>query len=156
MKPEKISVMDEAFFLYSLTGDEGYDEVRDGAVILLPSLSADFLVRTANKCGVLPTDYYAAAVSAAAFLIMRRGLPLSEIFFETPHGNLEICCTGRGFFTLTVPKCKLLSRGSQEIMGCEVPVAEVITGAKYKVIHTPHAKGFDTSKLPLFVAKNSD
>ena len=156
MKPAKISVMDEPHILYSLPCENSSCGLTDGAVILLPSLTADFLVKTYSDGSKRPTDYYAAAVCAAAFLVLERGLPLSEITFETPSGNISISYTGGNLFSLTIPKCKFLFTNSNEIMGCEVKSSDVLVGARYRVIHTAHGEGFDTKGLPLFLTRTGE
>ncbi|MBO7304864.1 MAG: hypothetical protein J6V09_06550 [Clostridia bacterium] len=153
MKPEQIGIMDEKHLLYSLRGEEKELPSADGAVILLPSLTADFYVTSSPSGRRECADYYTAAVCAAAFLTLKRGLPLAEITFDTPDGSIEIFCTGGGLFTFNIPKCRLLSTESREIMGCEVKSADVFVKNRYRVIHTATDEGFDGKVLPTFLTE---
>lgn len=157
MNPTKIDILGEDYFVLSLTGSE---EDCDGAILkgkrtvhILPSLIADFCVRFYSKDGAQLSYDPASTVAAAAHLSLKRGLPLDEFVFETPSGFLKISCTGNGFFTVTIPKCKVLFTEQIESLGCAVRYTDVFVGAVCRVVRAENIKTADLSALtPLISA----
>ena len=156
MNPTKIDILGEDYFVLSLMETEDCD----GAVLkgkrtvhLFPSLIADFGVRSYAKCGV-PLSYdIASTVAAAAYLSLKRGLPLDEFDFETPSGIAKISCTGDGFFTTTISKCKVLFTERIEALGCAARYTDVFAGAVCRVVRAENIKAADVSALaPLISA----
>ena len=157
MIPYEISVLGDRFLLFSLPSDKEIPSAQafgERCVILLPSLVADFRVVAYEKCGKPLADYYSAAVCASAHLTVTRGLPLPEISFETPNGNLEILCTGSGLFSVNVEKCKLSSSKNIEICGCEVDICNVFVQGKFCVMRIFDASRFDEKTLRCLVSAN--
>ena len=151
MNPTRIDVLGEDYFVLSLSGlaTESDDAILTGerAVHLHPSLTADFFVRSYSKRGRQCSNDPAAAVSAAAHLSLKRGLPLDEFLFETPRGFLKISCTGDGFFALTLQKCKVLFTDFVETLGCTVKYCDVSAGGVCRVVLAENIRAADTLAL---------
>lgn len=147
MNYTKIRVLGDEMHLFSLKDDKEWQGNTSRAVLLLPSLTADFKISTDKE----NSDCYAAALSAAAFLIEKRGLPLSDILFETPHGNIQVFNTGKGEFSFTINKCKLLCANSAFVKGCDVEFFDVFVGSACRVIYTKDTELFSLDSLPSFV-----
>lgn len=150
MNPTIIDILGEDYFLISHTGAEEYrdTQIKDAvSVNLLPSLTADFCVRSYSKNGVLRRFDPIAAVSAAAYLSLKQGLPLDELVFETPSGLLTVFCTGDGVFTLTLQKCKVLFTETPEILGCAVSYTDVNVGRVCRVVRAENITSADPSAL---------
>ena len=155
MHPYEISVLDESylFFSLSLDGDASeYVHIGERCVFLLPSVIADFRVTGYEKNGKPLYDYYSAAVCAAAYLIRKRGLPLSEITFETPKGILEIFCTGSGSLSLKINKCKLLLSNHIEICGCVPNAFDADLGGVFRVVSIPFDAEIGKALAPRLVS----
>ena len=151
MHPYEISVLDESYLLFSLPygGNESdYARVGERCVFLVPSVNADFRITGLGKGGKPLYDYYSATVCAAAYLTVKCGLPLTEISFETPNGNLEILCTGSGSFSVKMNECKLLFSNHIEICGFVPDVAEVETGGIFRVASVPSDAKFSEALAP--------
>ena len=150
MIPYEISVLGDRFLFFSLPSDEEIKNVVSfdkRCVILLPSLDADFKIVGYEKGGAPLCDYYSAAICAAVHLVKKRGLPLSEISFQTPKGILQILCTGGGMFGVLVNKCKLLLSKDVEICGCEPDVCDVEVHGKFRVMRLCEVDGFEKKNL---------
>ena len=156
MNPVRIKVMSDDFLVFSLPcGVLQTDFLNqydfEYAVIISPSVEADFHIRAYSKGKRLITDNYAAAISAAAFLVLKRGLPLSEISFETPSGFTDVFCTDDGLFSLIIKKCKELCTKNIELLGCEIEYTDVLVKNTVRVIKTKSIDNFDISALSAFL-----
>ena len=156
MSPVRINVMGDDFLVFSLPyGNFDIDFLSgyefDYAVVLMPSIKADFYIKTYSKRKNLIDDNYAAAISAAAFLILLRGLPLSEIRFETDFGFIDIFYTGDCLFSVLIDKCKELFTKSKNLLGCEIEYTDVFVGKRVRVVKTKNIDAFDTSALSGFL-----
>ena len=151
MNPTQINLLGDGYFLFSLKdADEEYERVRvrgENTVHLLPSLTADFAVRSYSKNGMKKSYDPAAAVAAAAFLIEKRGLPLDEIAFDTPCGILKISYTDNGMFAFTTDKCKVLFTESTEIFGTQIEYSDVLVGCVVRAVKTKCIKTADAKML---------
>ena len=152
----KIDLLGDVFELFSLNCEE--EIVKNlkscGAGIkafLTPSLEADFSLRVYDKNNEECREYFAAALIAAAFLTQKRGLPLSEILFEAPCGNIEVFCTGNGTFQTRIDKCKQLLSSQAEFAGCDVKYNDFFIMKKIRAIHTEDITVFSKSGLSEFV-----
>lgn len=148
----KIDLLGDIFEIFSLGADEKNPEdlktnAENICVFLYPSLAADFSVKAYSRVKENYCDYYAAALIAAAFLIMKRGLPLSEIVFETPRGNIAVFCTGRGVLKVKIDNCKLLLSSKRELSGCEMEYNDIFIGEKIRALHTDDPDLFEIEKL---------
>lgn len=151
MHPYEISVLGEDFLFFSLTSESEADaalKFSKRSAILLPSLNADFRIAGYYEKGKPLCDYYSAALCAAVHLVKKRGLPLSDITFETPNGNLEILCTGDGIFTVSVDKCKLLLSNSIPLAGCMLDIKDVFSKSVFRVVRVGDVLRFDKKMLP--------
>ncbi len=156
MNPVRIKVMSDDFLVFSLpcgTLDIAFlnDYGFDYAVILSPSTEADFYIKTYSRRKDLIIDNYAAAISAAAFLVLKRGLPLSEISFETNSGFIDVFCTGNGLFGVKIQKCKQLFTKSAELLGCDIEYTDVLLSGAVRVVKTKNMETFDISSLSCFL-----
>ena len=157
MKPTRISILGDEYFLYSQSsaelGVEPTAENRAGSVLLSPSLTQDFFVKSYGKDGRVEKYNPAAAVAAAAHLTLVRGLPIQEFNFDTPGGSVEIFCTGNGFFEIEIPKCKVLFTGMVEALGCDVAYADVFAWGVFRVLLCEDISNADRKALqPLVLA----
>ena len=151
----RTSILGDDFFLFSQENFFGPSCTLFGdamTVGLLPSITADFSLIGYTKLGKPLSDYRAAAISAAAFLVLKRGLPLSEILFETPGGNIEVFYTGGRIFEVSTPKCKQIITNKIEVMGCVVEYADFCTDALFRVIRTDNIDNFDLKIIPRFAS----
>ncbi len=151
----KIDLLGDVFELFSLGNEEEIDQkikaCREGAYVLLaPSLTADFKLRMYTKNEEKSREYYAAALIAAAFLIKKRGLPLSDILFETPCGNIEVFYTGRGALKIEVDKCKHLLSSQTVCAGCVAKYNDFFITKRIRAVHTDDISLFSKSNLPEF------
>ncbi len=156
MNPVRIKVMSDDFLVFSLPcGAINNDFLNnyefDFAVILLPSIEADFYIEVYSKRKDLITDNYAAAISAAAFLVLKRGLPLSEIRFETSTDFVDVFYTDNGMFSVPIQKCKELCTKTTEFFGCETEYTDVSLCDTVRVVKSKDIKNFDLSALPGFL-----
>lgn len=156
MDPVKIRVMGDDFLIFSLVEKAERMEILNGfefeyAVFLTPSIDADYYIEAYSKKKEILSDYYAAAISAAAFLVLKRGLPLSEISFETPSGIVNIFCTGDSMFKVLITECKELCTKSTEILGCEIEYTDVLLWGTVRVVKAKNIEAFDVSALPGFL-----
>ena len=156
MNPVRIKVMSDDFLVFSLPCGVLQTEFLNKydfeyAVIISPSVEADFHISTYSKGKRLIIDNYAAAISAAAFLVLKRGLPLSEISFETPSGIVNIFCTGDSMFKVLITECKELCTKSKEILGCEIEYTDVLLWDTVRVVKAKNIEAFDVSALPVFL-----
>ncbi len=161
MNPVKIRVMDDDFLVFSLAENAERMEKLNGfefeyAVFLSPSMDADYYIEAYSKKKKTLSDHYAAAVSAAAFLVLKRGLPLSEISFETASGFIDVFCTGSGLFTVSIQKCKHLYTKTLDVMGCDIRYIDILAGNPCRVINTKNIENFDVSCLPRFVTADEN
>lgn len=152
MNPTRIDILGENYFLISHTGTENETDAHtlfDGVTVnLCPSLRADFCVRSYDKRGFVLAHDPAATACAAAHLSVVRGLPLDEFDFETPSGILKILCTGDGFFSLTIPKCKVMFAETAEVFGCFVRYTDIFAfGRVFRVVDTDNISSADRSAL---------
>ena len=151
MHPYEINVLGDSFLFFSFESEKRLDEalvLGKRCVILLPSLLADFRVigYESNKKELY--DYYSAAICAAAHLTEKRGLPLSDLSFETPNGIIEIFHTGVGLFTVNINKCKVLLSKSVELCACRLDACDVFVNGIFRVVGASSAKRFDDKLLP--------
>ena len=156
MNPVKIKVMSDDFLVFSIpcgTFNIAFlnDYEFDYAVVLSPSIEADFYINTYSKRKDLMMDNYAAAISAAAFLTLERGLPLSEFSFETPFQKIDVFYTGNGIFNISIQKCKELYTKTTEISGCEIDYTDISLCGTVRVVKTKDIERFDLSALPGFL-----
>lgn len=156
MNPVRIKVMSDDFLVFSLPCGVLQTEFLskydfEYAVIISPSVEADFHISTYSKGENIILDNYAAAISAAAFLVLKRGLPLSEISFETPSGIVNIFCTGDSMFKVLITECKELCTKSTEILGCEIEYTDVLLWGTVRVVKAKNIEAFDVSALPGFL-----
>lgn len=156
----KIDLLGDAFEVFSLGCDEKTPEdmkinAENVCVFLTPSLAADFSLKAYSSAKEEYCDYYAAALIAAAFLVVKRGLPLSDIVFETPRGNITVFHTGSGKFKIRVEKCKLLFSSKLELSGCEIKYDDIFISEKIRAVHTDDMALFKTEKLCEFVVSDS-
>ena len=156
MNPVRIKVMCDDFLVFSLpcgTLDIAFlnDYDFNYAMILSPSIESDFHIKAYSKRRDLIIDNYAAAISAAAFLVLKRGLPLSEIRFETNSGFVDVFCTGNGVFSVVVRKCKELCTNSTELLGCKIEYTDVSLCGTVRAVKTKDIESFDLSVLPGFL-----
>lgn len=152
MKLCKTSVLGENFLLFSQQNFRGpCCAATESATTLgiLPSIAADFSLIGYTECAKALSDYYAAAASAAAFLVKKRGLPLSEILFETPVGNVFVTTLNDGFFEILIPKCKYMITKTVDLMGCEVTYSDFQLDGRYRIIYTSDILSFDLDLLRL-------
>lgn len=155
MKPYKITVMGEDFLLFSQENSRGLCDVQcdlSNVIGLLPSIAADFSLIGYTKRKKTLSDYRAAAISAAAFLIIERGLPLTELLFETPLGNIEVFYTDSGLFEIRTQKCKHIITNSVEVMGCNTVCTDICSDSLFRVIYTENIKNFDLNILSRLVS----
>lgn len=146
MQPYRISVLGDCFLFFSLPSDAEIPKALacgERCVILLPSVECDFCLTGYEPSGKPLYDYCSAALCAAAHLTKTCGLPFSEIRFETPTGILEIICTGDGFFTERIDKCKLLLSKNIEVFGCEPDVSDVFVNGIFRVMRLYDSASFD-------------
>ena len=151
MTPTRICVLGENYFLISHTFRENEDDAPrffDGVTVnLFPSLTADFRVNSYTRRGPVRTNDPTSSVCAAAHLSLSRGLPLDEFEFEAPTGILKVFRTGDGFFTLKIPKCKVLFAETAEALGCDVRYTDIFVNRVYRVVHTENVFSADRSAL---------
>ena len=156
----KIDLLGDTFELFSLTCEEEIFEKPElvGAgiqVFILPSFTADFAIRVYDKNKKECQEYYAAALIAAAFLTRKRGLPLSEISFEAPCGNIDVFCTGNGVFKIKIDKCKHLLSSVAVCTGCDEKYNDFLVTKKIRAIHTEDISCFSKSRLAEFAMLGS-
>ena len=156
----KIDLLGDVFEIFSLECDEKIpEEMKTNTeiirVFLAPSLTADFSVKAYFGAKEEYCDYCAAALIAAAFLVIKRGLPLSDMVFETPRGNITIFHTGAGKFRAKVDKCKLLLSSKLEHSGCDIEYIDIFLGGIIRAIHTDDPDLFKTEKLRELVTTSS-
>lgn len=157
----KIQLFGEAFEICSARCESEIAEKlnmdSNGAkVFILPSLTADFKIRAYDSMKKECAEYYAAALTAAAFLIYKRGLPLSEINFETLHGNVRVFCTGNRTLKVRLDKCKLLLSAEKELQGCIVNYNDLFLARKIRAIHSEGENLFKEENLSGFVMPDSE
>lgn len=134
----KISTMGQDYALYSQKyGESSNIDFSKPGALLYPSITADFAVSGIKNGTVTTADSYTSAICAAAYLLEKRGLPLSEISFETANGNIEIFNTGVGEYLLKLNKCKLLYTKSTCIEGTAVDFCDVLCSALCRVAFVP-------------------
>lgn len=155
MNPTRINILGEDYFLYSQRGADSEKQSVSKAdankVLLLPSLAYDFSVKSYGKDGKEEKHNPAAALAAAAHLTLVRGLPIKEFSFELADGNIEVFCTGDGFFEIEIPKCKVLFTGAAEIFGCEVHYTDVFAFGVHRVVATENISNADASTLAALI-----
>ncbi len=153
MTSYNINIFNEEYFLFSVSENDaknGYaSPLLGNTVILSPSLCADIRVDAYSSTNRSFCEHYAAALCAAAFIILKRGLPLGSLITETPNGNIEIFNTGRGVFSVNIIKCKVLYTKTVEIMGCDLSFYDVDLGFPVRAIPTSSLDGFDVNAIPL-------
>ena len=104
---------------------ESFCDLRDGTaktLFLLPSLDADALVVSYKNPATSPT----AAVAAAAFLTLVRGLPMDEVRVESHGKFFDVSfCKVNGTFSISLDKCKqLLSKSAVLVDKMKFSVSE--------------------------------
>lgn len=130
MRATEIEVIGDVFRVFSLS-ERDEKTCRDAAcashtaVLLSPCMRGDFSVAVYHNGKSSAPDSFAAAVAAAAFLVVKRGLPLDEITFETLHGSVCVRCNKDGYFNVLIPKCKEMYTDKCELLGCETEYTDV-------------------------------
>ena len=158
MIPYTIGLMNELFMLYSLSAvPDSVEEFIAGnntanTVFLTPGTDADFSVRAYNRSACLFKEHYAAALVAAAFLVSKRGLPLSEITFETPSGNIDIFNTGGGVYVAVIKKRKQSCTKSTDILGCGVESTDVFFDFCVRCAHVGSLDNVDEEAFSLYLS----
>lgn len=161
MNPVRIRVMSDEFLVFSLPCGVLQTEFLNKydfeyAVIISPSAKADYHISTYSKEKKPLTDNYAAAISAAAFLVLKGGLPLYEISFEAPSEIVNVFCTGNGFFTVLIPNCKQLYTKTIELLGCGIEYTDVSVKRGVRVVKTKSIENFDKSMLSAFLLRGEN
>ena len=134
MEFAKISTIGQVYTVYSRKYDEDLPQpFSEPAVLLSPSLSADFAVSGIKNAKTTTADPYTSAICSAAYLNMKSGLPLSEITFETESGNVEIFNTGVGQYLITLNKCKHLSEKTMHVGGSDIEFSDVLCGSVCRI-----------------------
>ncbi len=141
LNPYTVSIIDEVFAVFSYSESRFPDDFTmlsnvDFAVILSPSDTADFKISAWDVFEKPMLEYYSSAFAAASFLIFERGLPLSEITFETPCGIIEVFDTGKGFLSLIIRNCKQLYTKVIEIAGCSAEYTDVYISFSARCVKT--------------------
>ncbi|MBE6645460.1 MAG: hypothetical protein E7612_08830 [Ruminococcaceae bacterium] len=141
MTKSKITVCTEKYELFSVENrDEAFEilkkELSYKSIFLMPGDSSDFKLLAYDLNKEELSEYYTSALCAAAFLINKRGLPFSEVDFETPEGKIEIFYTDADKFSVKITKCKQLLSYSTEIFGCEIKYRDLLVKKKFRAIHT--------------------
>lgn len=157
----KIDLLGDTFEIFSLSSEEEIDgKFKEGGeemrVFLLPSLTADFALRVYDKSQKEHREYHAAALIAAAFLIRKRGLPLSDIVFEAPCGKIKVFCTGEGVLRITIDKCKQLLSAQDERTGCDVKYNDLFVTKRIRALHAEDASLFRLSRLSEFAMLDTE
>lgn len=156
MNPINIKVLSDEFLVFSLSCGAfdiaALDDYKfDYAVILSPSIAADFYIKVYTKTKDLIKDNYAAAISAAAFLVLERGLPLTEISFETNSGIIDVFYTDLDVFSVSILKCKELCTKTTESLGCEMNYTDVTISGTVRALESKDSESFDLSVLSDFL-----
>ena len=156
----RFNLLGDAFELFSLNSEEEIAERvalggEDLRVFLLPSLTVDFALRAYDKNREECQEYYAVALIAAAFLTRKRGLPLSELLFDTPCGNVEVFCTGEGFLKIKIDKCKHILSSHTGCAGCDMKYNDFLVTKRIRAIHTEDVSLFSKSRLSEFAMLGS-
>lgn len=146
MKSYKMYVFGrEVCFFSKSDGEVIYDALPEASVVISQREGCDAYV-----------DYSSSGISeacgaalAAAFLVLNRGLPLSELKIATNGGKYEIFNTGGGVFRIKVPKIRLLERKCVELCGADASVSELEYGGKVRTLLVERSEGFDPDVLPL-------
>jgi len=138
MTKSKITVCTEKYELFSVENrDEAFEilkkELSYKSIFLMPGDSSDFKLLAYDLNKEELSEYYTSALCAAAFLINKRGLPFSEVDFETPEGKIEIFYTDADKFSVKITKCKQLLSYSTEIFGCEIKYRDLLVKKKFQV-----------------------
>lgn len=155
MKPLKVTFLDEVFEFFSVENENKISvflkqRPENAKIFLYPSLIADFSLKSFEKGAKQANEYYTSALIATAFLILKRGLPLSDVLFETPIGNIEVFCTDTGWFNLKIPKCKQLLTKTSELRGCDVQWTDLDFGCVIRAVHTDDTASFIKDSLSEF------
>lgn len=114
-----------------------YIDIRDKfsyTVFILPSLKADVSLVMYNSIMKRIKPSYGAALSAAAFLVKYRGLPLDEIDVDVDGEVIKVVFSEKNDkFSVTLPKCKQLLEKSRVFAG---NIEKTITLVSFKNIDT--------------------
>ncbi len=143
MKPIYTTVMGERYLLTS-DRDASPLGLNCPTVILSPSVTQDFKIELSANTEGCVGNYHAAAISAAAFLIEKRGLPLDEIIFESPCCDITVSTQKSGHYSIKTNKCKFLFTKPVEIQGAEVDFSDIlISGNLFRCIRCESLDFFD-------------
>lgn len=152
MRATEIEVLGDVFCVFSLS-ERDEKPCCDAAcashtaVLLSPCMRGDFSVAVYRNGKSSAPDSLAAAVAAAAFLVVRRGLPLDEITLETLHGSVCVRCNKDGYFGIFIPKCKEIYTDKCELFGCETEYTDVCMPDVCRFLHACSLEQFDMRVL---------
>ena len=156
MTKTKIALCTEDYELFSVESmAEALEIIEKGlcckSIFLMPGNSADFMLAAfcANKEEA--AEYYTSALCAAAFLITKRGLPLSELVFETPEGEIEIFHTDTDKFSVKIPKCKQMLSFSTELFGSDIKGRDLVVKKRFRALHADDISVFSDDVLKRLV-----
>ncbi len=153
MQPYRTRILGDEFSVYSsLEKDEiNLKEQNTNTVIINPSLSRDFEITAYDRAGKISRDVIAPTISAAMFLMKKRGLPLTEFSFETAGANLDVFYTDNNAFIIKPQKCKLLYTNSISLKGCDTVYRDIELSGTFRAISVENVRGFDRELLPLLI-----
>jgi hypothetical protein len=154
MNPSRIRLGDESFLIFpsdaKMEKCEAFLKYKDDVLVFItPSLKEDFKIEAYKNSKPL-LEYYSSAVSAAAYLTEKMGLPLPDMSFEAPNGKIEIINTGSGVFTAQAEKCKLLFSKFEEVRGCAIEYFDFSFLKKFRVLLAKNQSSFSLDALREF------